>query len=152
MKEFEFKNIFSSQKPQKELVDILKNNKYKKVLLNGLYGSSKVYAFSDSVESLNKGVHLVIMDTRESAQFFSNDLYNILGDEYVYYFPTSSHHISKVSTIKDSSQKVQRSSAISALSAFNKDEFSKKFIVLVTYHLHNQPRKYKNILSQHSSS
>ena len=133
MKKFEFKNIFSSQKPQKELVDILKNNKYKKVLLNGLYGSSKVYAFSDSVESLNKGVHLVIMDTRESAQFFSNDLYNILGDEYVYYFPTSSHHISKVSTIKDSSQKVQRSSAISALSAFNKGEFSKKFIVLVTY-------------------
>ncbi len=130
---FEFQKIFSSQKPQKELVDFLKIDNGKKILLNGLYASSKVYAFADAVASLNKGIHIVVMNNKDEAQFFSNDLYNILGEEYTYYFPTSSHHVSKISTSKDSSQKVQRSAAINALESFNKGTFDKKFIVLVTY-------------------
>ncbi len=130
---FEFQKIFSSQKPQKELVDFLKTDNGKKILLNGLYASSKVYAFADAVASLNKGIHIVVMNNKDEAQFFSNDLYNILGEEYTYYFPTSSHHVSKISTSKDSSQKVQRSAAINALESFNKGTFDKKFIVLVTY-------------------
>ena len=130
---FEFQKIFSSQKPQKELVDFLKTDNGKKILLNGLYASSKVYAFADAVASLNKGIHIVVMNNKDEAQFFSNDLYNILGEEYTYYFPTSSHYVSKISTSKDSSQKVQRSAAINALESFNKGVFDKKFIVLVTY-------------------
>ncbi len=130
---FEFQKIFSSQKPQKELVDFLKTDNGKKILLNGLYASSKVYAFADAVASLNKGIHIVVMNNKDEAQFFSNDLYNILGEEYTYYFPTSSHYVSKISTSKDSSQKVQRSAAINALESFNKGIFDKKFIVLVTY-------------------
>ncbi len=133
MDRLKFQNIFSSQKSQKELVGLLKSNNCKRISLNGLNASSKVYAFSDAVESLNKGVHVVILENREQAQFFSNDLYNILGDKYVYYFPTSSRGISKISTLKDSSQKVQRSAAINALENFIKGNFPEKFIVFVTY-------------------
>ena len=86
---FEFQKIFSSQKPQKELVDFLKTDNGKKILLNGLYASSKVFAFADAVASLNKGIHIVVMNNKDEAQFFSNDLYNILGEEYTYYFQTS---------------------------------------------------------------
>ena len=64
---FEFQKIFSSQKPQKELVDFLKTDNGKKILLNGLYASSKVYAFADAVASLNKGIHIVVMNKEEAA-------------------------------------------------------------------------------------
>ena len=134
MEGFGFQKIFSSQKSQKELVNLLKKGECKKLFLNGLYASSKAWAFSDAVESLNSGIHFVIMNNREEAEFFSNDLYNILGDEYVYYTPTSSNSfVSRISALKNSSQKVQRSAAISALENFLNGEFNKKFIVLVTY-------------------
>lgn len=133
MDKYKFQNIFSLQHPQKELVSFLKQNSTGKIVLNGLYASSKVYAFADSVESLNKGVHIVILNNKEEAQFFTNDLYNLLPEETVFYFPTSSHAVTKISTIKDSSQKIQRSAAISSLNRFNNNEFERKFIVLVTY-------------------
>lgn len=129
----EFFNLFSQQNPQKELVDFLSDYGAGKLVLSGLTGSSKVYSFSDAILSIKKGVHVVLLKNREEAQFFTNDLYNILGEEYVYYFPTSSNTVSRISTIKDSSHKVQRSAAISALGSFNRGEFDKRFIVLVTY-------------------
>ncbi len=128
-----FQNIFSSQESQKRLVSFLKESGTKRALLDGLYASSKAYAVADSIESLNKGIHIVVLATKEEAQFFSNDLYNIIGEDRVFYFPNSSCQTSRISTIKDSSQKVQRSAAISALNKFNNGEFEGKFIILVTY-------------------
>lgn len=128
-----FQNIFSSQEPQERLISFLKNKESKKVILNGLYASSKAYAAADAIESLNKGIHIIVLSTKEEAQFFSNDLYNIIGEERVFYFPSSSYQSSRISTIKDSSQKVQRSAAISALTKYNNGEFDGKFILLVTY-------------------
>ena len=128
-----FQNIFSSQEPQERLISFLKNKESKKVILNGLYASSKAYAAADAIESLNKGIHIIVLSTKEEAQFFSNDLYNIIGEERVFYFPSSSYQSSRISTIKDSSQKVQRSAAISALTKYNNGEFEGKFILLVTY-------------------
>ena len=129
-----FQQIFSSQKAQKELVNLLKKGENRKLFLSGLSASSKAYVFTDAAESLNSGIHFVLMNNKEEAEFFSNDLYNILGDEYVYYFPTSSNNfVSRISALKNSSQKVQRSAAISSLENFLNGEFHKKFIVFVTY-------------------
>ena len=83
MEGFGFQKIFSSQKSQKELVNLLKKGECKKLFINGLYASSKSCAFSDAVESLNSGIHFVIMNNREEAEFFTNDLYNMLGEDYV---------------------------------------------------------------------
>ena len=133
MNSYSFNTIFSSQTPQKELVEFLKEGKSGKALLNGLYASSKVYAVSDSIESLNRGVHIIVLSSKEDAQFFANDMYNIINEESVFYLPTSSYQTSRISTVKDSSQKVQRSAAISALNNFCKGEGKDKFLVLVTY-------------------
>ena len=48
---------------------------------------------------------------------FANDLYVLLGDDDVFYLPTSKGTVSRISSINDSSHKVQRTAAINALSA-----------------------------------
>ena len=129
---YDFQNRFSSGKPQKELSDFLKGEK-KGVVLKGLYGSSKACSFADAVESYNKGVHLVVLNNIEQAKFFTNDLYGFVSDRNVFYFPTSVNANSKIDTIKESSNKVQRSAAINALNHFKNGESKDKFMVLVTY-------------------
>lgn len=123
-------SIFSQQLTQKELVDFLDDKKGKKAELIGLYGSSKAYAFSGVIE---KGIHIVVLNGKEEAQFFANDLYNLLGEEPVFFFPTSVTQVSKISTVKESTQKVQRSAALNAINKFKEKEQKGKFLVLVTY-------------------
>lgn len=132
MDKYDFQNRFSSQNPQKKLTEFLKGSN-NGVILKGLYGSSKACSFSDAAESYNKGVHIVILNNIEQARFFTNDLYGLLSDSNVFYFPTSANGNSKVATIKESSNKVQRSAAINALNHFKNGESSLKFLVLVTY-------------------
>mgnify|MGYP000496682770 CR=1 FL=1 len=59
--------------------------------------------------------HLIVADTKEQAQMFANDLYVLLGDDDVFYLPTSKGTVSRISSINDSSHKVQRTAAINAL-------------------------------------
>ena len=126
---YDFQNRFSSGKPQKELADFLKGEK-KGVVLKGLYGSSKACSFADAVESYNKGVHLVVLNNIEQAKFFTNDLYGFVSDRNVFYFPTSVNANSKIDTIKESSNKVQRSAAINALNHFKNGESKDKCLEL----------------------
>ncbi|MBQ7773808.1 MAG: transcription-repair coupling factor [Bacteroidales bacterium] len=124
-------NVFSSQSAVKELVEVLNNKKNNSIAIKGLYGSSKSFVLASSMPG---GINLVIMDNKEEAQFFSNDLYNLVDEDCVFFFPCSSNSVSnKVSTIKDSSQKVQRSAAISALRNFLDGESTLKKIILVAY-------------------
>lgn len=124
-------NVFSSQDSVKELVEVLNNGKNNSIAIKGLYGSSKSFVFASSLPA---GINVVIMDNKEEAQFFSNDLYNLMDEDCVFFFPCSSNSVSnKISTIKDSSQKVQRSAAISALRSFLDGESTLKKIILVAY-------------------
>ncbi|MBQ3175303.1 MAG: transcription-repair coupling factor [Bacteroidales bacterium] len=133
MESANFINILSSRRAQKELLSFLNDKRGNKAVIDGLYASSKAYAVGDAIMSYGKGIHIAVLPNREEAQFFTNDMYNIIGEESVFYFPTSSHQVSRISTIKDSSQKVQRSAAISALNSFNEGEFKGNFILFVTY-------------------
>ena len=122
---------FAGQNAINELKRQIDDPLARKIQLKGLYGSSKSLAFSST---LKKGVNIVIMDNKDEAQFFTNDLYNLLDEESVFFFPASSNYVSnKINTIKDSSQKVQRSAAISALNAFISSKSSDKHLVLVAY-------------------
>ncbi len=124
-------NVFSSQDSVKELVEVLNNGKNNSIAIKGLYGSSKSFVLASSLPA---GINIVIMDNKEEAQFFSNDLYNLIDEDCVFFFPCSSNSVSnKISTIKDSSQKVQRSAAISALRGFLDGESTLKKIILVAY-------------------
>lgn len=124
-------DVFSSQVAVKELVGEIKGKGSNHILLKGLYGSSKSLAFASSA---GDGISVVVMDNKEEARFFSNDLYNLMDEECVFFFPCSSNSVSnKINTIKDSSHKVQRSAAISALSNFISGESTLKKIIIVAY-------------------
>ncbi len=122
--------LLNKEDSYKQLVTLLEKKNNFKIELNGLFGSAKSYAFSLAI---NRGIHILIMNTKEEAQFICNDLYSILGDEKVYFFPTSSTSVSRVSTVRESTLRVQRSAAISALNNFIERDSLSGFIILVTY-------------------
>jgi len=127
---FPFKE-FISQNAFKELIGHIENGDIKKIGVSGLFGSSKSVAISASIK---EGINVIVMDNKEEAQFLSNDLYSMMDEDSVFFFPCSSNiSKSKINTIKDSSQKVQRSSAISSLNSFFNGEGKIKKIVLVAY-------------------
>lgn len=104
----------------KELSDYILDPAVRNVMVNGLYSSAKSFAISASV---SKGVHVVILNRKEEAAGCINDLYNLIGEDNVFFFPPS----------KDFSTKVQRTSAVGAVIDYknNKSEFP--FVVLVGY-------------------
>ena len=131
MKDNGLLKIFSSQTASVSLGEAVVNVSVKSVSVKGLYGSSKSFAFACTV---GEGATIVVMDNKEQAQFFTNDLYNLFDEDCVYFFPCSSNITSsKIKTIKDSSQKVQRSAAISSLSSFLSGESKNKRVILIGY-------------------
>lgn len=125
------KELFSGQQAQKQLINFLQDKNGGKIEIAGLHASAKSYAFSYAALS---GLHVVILNNREQAQFFSNDLYNIMGDEAVYFFPASARNANTASSLKDASRKVQRSAAISAVNHFRESGAAAGgLLVLVTY-------------------
>lgn len=88
-------NIYKQDKQLKELSELLKENKKQLVLLKGLTASAKAFAVG-AVHQATPNVHWVILNDRESAIYFTNDLENILGEtdadfhsKHVLHYPTS---------------------------------------------------------------
>ena len=98
--------------------------------IKGLYGSSKGILLSSAMGLASSSfIHLVISDTKDAAENMCSDLYSTFSGQ-VLYFPCSASSTSKIVTIKDSSNKVQRSITLSAINGFNQDSGD---IVIVTY-------------------
>lgn len=112
-----------------KLREAIRNNEVKTIEINGLYSSAKAFAISDAVE---RGVHLVILAGKDDAAGCVNDLYNIIGDDNVYYFPPSDVRTVK-GTMKDMSAKVQRTAAISALEDFKSGSYKGDYLIIVGY-------------------
>lgn len=124
-------DILTAQEASLELRQALENKEVRTIVASGLYGSSKSFVMASA---FTEGVNVVVMDNKEEAQFATNDLYSIEGEENVFFFPCSSNiSNSKINTIKDSSQKVQRSAAISALNSFFNGEGKCKKVILIAY-------------------
>lgn len=130
MENADLKGVLFEQPAQIQINKALKDKCVKIVRINGLFSSSKSFAISGAVIS---GIHLIIADTKEQAQMFANDLYVLLGDDDVFYLPTSKGTVSRISSINDSSHKVQRTAAINALNSFIDGSSKSSYIVLVTY-------------------
>ncbi len=114
----------------KELVSAIDNKDYKTIIINGLYSSAKAFAIASGVKK--RKVHLVVLPNKEEAAACVNDLYNIMGEENVYFFPTSDVRTVK-GTMKDISARVQRTAAVNAISEIKKGSFTGEFLVLVGY-------------------
>lgn len=99
------------------------------LILKGLFGSSKAYAMAASI---HEGLHLAIFPTKDEAIGFTNDLYNLIGEEKVWYLPGLNEK-RKGGTDKELSAKVQRTSAIGLLSGYSKGEIKDGVSVIVTY-------------------
>ncbi|MGM9774870.1 MAG: transcription-repair coupling factor [Candidatus Egerieousia sp.] len=116
-----------------KIAEYIGDNAKGNLIIKGLYGSSKGFVLSSSILKSSKSkVSIVVEDSRESAEILCVDLYSLFGsEEDVFYFPTSDASASKIKTIRDSSNKVQRSLTISAINNFL--ESGDRSIIVVTY-------------------
>jgi len=119
---------FLEQEPNKELVEWIHSTGKGTLVVEGLYCSSKAYAMASSME---KGVHMVLLNSKEDAAYCAGDLSSLLDRESVFFFPASVNTSLK-NRQKDSSFQVQRTSAIGALNSYNKDKKGRR-VVLVGY-------------------
>lgn len=78
------KDIISSS-----LVEILRPNKLVKIQLKGLSGSLDAIIASSVATSNAHQSHLFILNDREEAAYFQNDIQNLMGNKLVEFFPTS---------------------------------------------------------------
>lgn len=124
-------DFFTSQEASYGLKQALENDNVRSIVAAGLYGSSKSAVMASF---FRKGINVVVMDNKEEAQFTTNDLYSIEGEENVFFFPCSANiSQSRINTMKDSSQKVQRSAAISSLNSYFNGEGKFEKIIIVAY-------------------
>ena len=86
---------FSSDERIKQVAGLLKSSEKQRLSLKGLVGSSVSVAAAALHQSVS-GIHLVVLDEKESAVYFCNDLENLLGDtdeafhrRHVLFYPTS---------------------------------------------------------------
>ncbi len=73
------------------------------------------------------GVHLFVMDDRDAAAYLANDLYNLVGEEGVMFFPTAYKRSIQFHQ-QDASGIVQRTAALNAIRAFDRG-----FLAVCTY-------------------
>lgn len=90
---------------------------------SGLFLSARWFVLSDIAK---EGIHLIILPTKETAEYCSADLYNLIEGDKVFFLPDSGKNIEK-SNYK-SSLSVQRTSSIGKLVSNESD-----LLVLVTY-------------------
>ncbi|MBQ2068575.1 MAG: hypothetical protein II465_00430 [Bacteroidales bacterium] len=96
--------------------DILKDllASQKESYCSGLYLSARWFVLSECAE---KGIHLIILPTRESAEYCASDLYQLIPGDKVFFIPDSGKNIEK-SNYK-ASISVQRTSSIGKLVSYN---------------------------------
>ena len=110
-----------SQKATASLQKQLKNQQ--EVFCSGLFLSARWVVLSQVAQ---KDVHLIVLPTRESAEYCAADLYNLVEGDCVFFLPESGKNVER-SNYK-SSLGVQRTAAIGQLLEW-KEENGKLFIV-----------------------
>lgn len=91
---------------------------------SGLYLSARWFVIS---QVASKGVHLVILPTKEAAEYCTSDFYNLIEGDKVFYLPDSGKNIER-SNYK-SSLSVQRTASIGRIISGNLDNL----LLIVTY-------------------
>lgn len=91
-----------------------------RVLVRGIIGSSLPVAIAAYAEK-NCGIHIVVMDDKDTAAYVSSDLTELLGEERVLFFPSASKR-SALYDGEELSSVVLRTSALNAMSNIKKGE------------------------------
>lgn len=72
----------------KRLEELLSGGSNESVIINGLTGSSKAVVMAGAL-SEQPTTHLVILPEKEDAAYFYNDLTALLGDDNIFFFPST---------------------------------------------------------------
>ena len=91
---------------------------------DGLFLSARWFVFS---QLASEGTHLVVLPTRETAEYCAADLYNLIEGDRIFYLPDSGKYVEK-SNYK-SSLAVQRTAAIGKIMEVK----DKDLLVIVSY-------------------
>jgi len=79
---------FNNQPLLPSLVENLNAENIRMIRLEGLTGSSKAMIVSN-VFSKTQTTHVVVIPEKEDAAYFYNDLVSLLGDDSVFFFPST---------------------------------------------------------------
>ena len=88
MKENEIISHFNNHPNLQSLTDAFSNVHQKKIRLEGLTGSSKAFILS-GIFQRTQITHIVVIPEKEDAAYFYNDLVSLLGDDAVFFFPST---------------------------------------------------------------
>lgn len=123
MKTVQLLNIISKHKKIAEL----KQSKEKRIAINGVIGSFLSLLIKSTLDKF-KGIHIVIMDDKDSAGHTYCDLHNFIDESKLLFFPTG-YTRSIIYGREDSSGIVQRTSVVSALKNHKKGDT----LIICTY-------------------
>lgn len=84
----QLKSCFLHDPRVESIVNVLKNDAAARVQITGICGSSGVFIVS-SVFEKSDFIQVVILNDKEEAAYFHNDLEQIAGSEKVFFFPSS---------------------------------------------------------------
>ena len=121
----DFINIYKNHPNLQTLVEWIRKPENPKIHLKGLIGSSKSMFCSQFLKQSSSS-HLLILNDKEEAAYFHNDLANILGEEKVSFFPASFKR-SVLYNQPDHSNIILRTEIMNALCT------GKRKMILVTY-------------------
>ena len=111
----EIQNIFAAHPGVDALMQLREEGSKKRVLLEGLLGSSAAMAFCGFKQRAPQQTMLVVMNDAEEAGYFYHDLTQMLGDGQVLFFPSSYKRAIKYGQ-KDSANEVLRTEVLTRLS------------------------------------
>ena len=88
MRANDFLSIYQADSVVQTLSDVIRVSKPNTLHVKGLHGSLDAVVFASTFRS-GKFSHVVILQDKEEAAYFQNDLQNLLGDREVLLFPMS---------------------------------------------------------------
>ena len=88
MKAMELKAVFSTSEKTQKICDHFKENELSHIHLQGLVGSAVPF-LANGIFSNFPVDQVFILNDKEEAAYFYNDLQRIIGDEKVLFFPSS---------------------------------------------------------------
>jgi len=119
-------NNFVNQDNYKNLLSEIRLGKRDSFVLKGLVGSAKSVLAASIVKEFGN-INVFVLSEKEDASYFYNDLYNLIENENILFFPSSFKRNAQNETT-DTSNIVQRTSCLSLL-----ETDKQKNICIVTY-------------------
>lgn len=110
----EIDNIYGRSPQAKAFLEVLKKNKLKTIFLQGLVCSAAPIFFASIREQLAKTMVFILNDADEAGYFY-HDLMQVLGQENVFFFPSSYRRAIKYGQ-KDAANEILRTEVLARLS------------------------------------